>query len=113
VVIARRAREEKETVALRTIAKETPKILQDDQQELLAQATQLRDERTRSVGSPDEALDAASDGFARLPWRTCGEPGEERLAQAGISVRCLVRVDGQPVDDADADGVDALVARAY
>ena len=31
----------------------------------------------------------------------------------GISVRCLVREDGEPPDDVDADGVDAIVARAY
>jgi hypothetical protein len=30
-----------------------------------------------------------------------------------VSVRCLVGEDGEPVNDPDADGVDALVARAY
>ena len=39
--------------------------------------------------------------------------GEQRLAKAGISVRCLVRRDGQPVDDPNDDDVDALLARAY
>jgi prolyl-tRNA synthetase len=113
VVIARRARTEKETVALHHVAAEIPKMLVDDQAALLAQATARRGERTRSAQSVDEARELASDGFARLPWRVCGTEGEERLAQAGISVRCLVREDGAPVTDPDADGVDALVGRAY
>ena len=58
-------------------------------------------------------LELAGDGLARLPWRMCGAQGEGRLAQAGASVRCLLREDGEPVDDPDADGVDAIVGRAY
>ena len=113
VVIARRAREQKETAALRDVAREIPKMLVEDQGELLAQATALRDGRTRSARSVDEAKELASDGFARLPWRACGTEGEDRLARAGVSVRCLLREDGEPVDDPDADSVEALVARAY
>ena len=113
VVIARRARAEKETAALGDAAREIPQMLLDDQRALLAQATELRDGRTRSADSIDQAAELASDGFARLPWRACGEEGEDRLAKAGVSVRCLVSEDGAPVDDPDADGVDALVARAY
>jgi len=113
VVIARRARPQKETAALRDFAREIPKMLVEDQAELLAQATALRDGRTRSAQSVDEAKELASDGFARLPWRVCGTEGEDRLARAGVSVRCLVREDGEPVDDPDEDGVQALVARAY
>ena len=88
-------------------------MLVDDQTELLAQATALRDRRTQSAASIDEARESTSAGFARLPWRVCGEEGEKHLAQSGASVRCLVREDGEPVGDPDADGVDALIARAY
>jgi prolyl-tRNA synthetase len=95
------------------VALGVPNMLAEDQAELLAQATALRDERTRPAGSIDEARELASDGFARLPWRAVGTEGEDRLARAGVSVRCLVREDGRPVDDPDAAGVDALVARAY
>jgi hypothetical protein len=35
------------------------------------------------------------------------------LLQDGISVRCLAREDGEPVDAPDAGGVEAIVARAY
>ena len=113
VVVARRARAEKGTVALRTVVREVLQMLVDDQAELLAQATALRDRRTQSAASIDEARESTSAGFARLPWRACGEEGEKHLAQSGASVRCLVREDGEPVDDPDADGVDALIARAY
>jgi len=43
----------------------------------------------------------------------CGHHGEEQLARVGISVRCLLRKDGEPVDDPSTDGVDAFLARAY
>ena len=111
-VIARRAHADKQTLSLRALA-DIPRMLVDDQSELLAQATSLRDARTRPARSLDEARELAGDGFARLPWRAVGEDGEARLGQAGVSVRCLLRDDGEPVDDPDADGVDALVARAY
>ncbi len=110
--IARRARTKKEMVALRALA-DLPRMLAEDQGELLAQATRLRDERTRPARSIDEALKIASEGFARLPWQALGTAGEDRLAAAGVSVRCLVREDGEPVDVPDAAGVDALLARAY
>jgi prolyl-tRNA synthetase len=113
VVIARRARTAKETAALRDVALKIPGMLVDDQRALLAQATAMRDELTRPAESVEEARELANDGYARLSWRACGTEGEDRLAQAGVSVRCLVRDDGQPVADPDADGVDALVARAY
>ena len=111
-VVARRARTDKETLPLRALA-EIPRMLVDDQAALLAQATTLRDARTRPARSIDEAREIAGEGLARLPWRVCGTDGEDRLAQAGVSVRCLMRGDGEPVDDPDADGVVALVARAY
>jgi prolyl-tRNA synthetase len=113
VVVARRARGEKETARLSEITVRVPEMLVEDQRELLAQATAMRDARTRSALSVDEGAELASDGFARIPWRDCGVEGEDRLARAGVSVRCLMREDGAPVDDLDADGVEALVARAY
>lgn len=88
-------------------------MLDPDQHALLDQATALRDALTREVETLKDAKDAAGEGFARIPWRACGRDGEEQLAQAGISVRCLLREDGRPVEDSDAEGVNALLARAY
>jgi prolyl-tRNA synthetase len=112
-VIARRVRGSKETLSLHDLARDVPKMLDDDQQELLHQATALRDGRTHRAQTIDDAKEIASEGFARISWRACGRDGEDQLAQAGISVRCLLREDGLPVDDPDDDGVDALLARAY
>jgi prolyl-tRNA synthetase len=112
-VIAHRVSSSKETAALQGLAARVPQMLADDQQELLRQATALRDGRTYRAKTLQEAEEVAGNGFARISWRACGRSGEERLAQAGISVRCLLRPDDQPVDDIDDDAVEALVARAY
>ena len=112
-VVARRARGTKETIALGALLERVPQMLDEDQHELLAQATELRDRRTKAAETLEQAKELAGDGFVRIPWRACAEEGEQRLAKAGISVRCLVRRDGQPVDDPNDDDVDALLARAY
>jgi prolyl-tRNA synthetase len=112
-VVARRARYSKETMALQGLAPRVPQMLGDDQAELLQQATDLRDGRTHRAKTLDDVEEIARNGVARISWRACGRAGEDRLAHAGISVRCLLRADGQPVDDTDDDAVDALLARAY
>jgi prolyl-tRNA synthetase len=112
-VVARRARSSKETVTLGDLAARVPEMLSDDQRELLEQATALRDGRTHHAQTLEEAMEIASNGFARVRWRVCGQSDEDRLAAAGLSVRCLVRADGRPVDDPDDAAVEALVARAY
>jgi hypothetical protein len=38
----------------------------------------------------------------RIPWSAVGDEGEQRLAAAGLSVRCLLR-----------DSDEAIVAKAY
>ena len=113
VVVARRIRGSKETYPLDGLAGLIQEMLQDDQQELLAEATALRDAKTKPAQSVQAAHDIASEGFARIPWRALGPDGEDRLAQDGISVRCLIHDDGKPVDDPDDDKVEALLARAY
>jgi len=90
-----------------------PQMLDGDQEALLDQATALRDGLTHQAETIEDAKEIASKGIARMAWGACGDDGEERLASAGVSVRCLLRDDGQPVDDPSADGVDALLARAY
>ena len=87
--------------------------LEAAQAALLAEARERRDDRTASVGSIDEAIEASALGFARLPWRLVGEEGEEQLARASVTVRCLQHPDGRVPDDADDPEVEALVARAY
>jgi len=88
-------------------------ILAAEQAELLRQATALRDRLVRPVRTIEEAAEQARDGAARLPWAALGLEGERRLLEDGISVRCLVGEDANPVDDPESDGVEAIVARAY
>jgi prolyl-tRNA synthetase len=112
-LVARRARDSKETVGLPEIASQVPEMLDADQQALLEQATALRDGLTARVETVDEAKAIAARGFALIPWAVCGAEGEEYLATSGISVRCLLREDGRPVDNAADPDVGALLARAY
>jgi prolyl-tRNA synthetase len=113
VPVALRARAEKATHALDGLAEALPAILEAEQDELLRQATALRDGLTARVGTIGDAIDQARGGAARIPWAALGPDGERRLLADGISVRCLVGGDGAPPGDPDADGVDAIVARAY
>ena len=83
------------------------------QAQLLADAEQLRDSQTRAVENVEDAIEATHDGAAVLPWAKVGEAGEQQLAEAGASVRCLRGRDGAAVQDVDDEDVDALVARAY
>ena len=61
----------------------------------------------------DAAVDAAHDGFARLPWTSCGAEGERRLNAAGISVRCVTTAEGAVPDNLDARDLVAIAGRAY
>jgi prolyl-tRNA synthetase len=113
VPVALRARGVKTPHALDGLADAMVAILAAEQAELLRQATALRDRLVRPVCTIEEAAEQASEGAARLPWAALGPEGEQRLLDDGISVRCLVGEDANPVDDTDSDGVDAIVARAY
>jgi prolyl-tRNA synthetase len=113
VPVAFRARSEKTLHALEGLTSAIRAILESEQAELLRQATELRERLTHPVRTIDEAVEQARDGAARLPWTVLSPRGEQRLLKDGVSVRCLVRADGSPVEDPDADGVEAIVARAY
>lgn len=113
VPVALRARGEKTAHALDGLARAIPAILPAGQDELLRQARALRDRLTSPAGTIDEAIEQARVGAARVPWAALGPDGERRLLEDGISVHCLAREDGEPVDNPDTDGVEAIVARAY
>ncbi len=108
-----RARGEKRSVALGEVAAIAAESLDGEQAQLLADAEQLRDSRTRAADNIEDAIEATRDGAAVLPWAKVGEAGEQQLAEAGASVRCLRARDGAAVQDVDTEDVDALVARAY
>ena len=113
VTLVRRDTGEKQPVALAEAAARASLLVGDIQASLLAEATRMRDEATVDVATVDEATEAAKTGWARLPWRAVGEDGEDRLATASVSVRCLQAADGSLPEASQEDDLVALVGRAY
>lgn len=111
--IARRTSREKSSIALAGVVPHVSVGLVSDHDQLLKEATERRDSRISDVTSEDEAREACTTGWARLPWRLLGPEGEARLAQHAVTVRCLVKADGStPTNDTDDDLI-AVLGRSY
>jgi len=113
VTVARRDTGDKAAVPLADVAAEATRLLDVVQADMYAAAVAARDARTRDVESLPEAVAAARDGFARIPWAAVGEAGETQLAAEALSVRCLQTADGGVPASADSTDVMAIVARSY
>jgi prolyl-tRNA synthetase len=113
VSLVRRDRREREPVGLDGAAAAATEALGDVQRALYEDAAGLLARRTVDVDDVDAAIDVARDGFARLPWASCGAEGERRLNAAGVSIRCLTTDDGAVPDDVDAPDLVAIAGRAY
>ena len=87
--------------------------LEADQKALLDEATRRTEERTTEVKTLAAAIEAAGDGFARVPWSKVGPDGEAKANEVGVSVRCLTRADGGVPDGEDEKGLVAYLARSY
>jgi prolyl-tRNA synthetase len=105
--------ERKSAVPLDGIVAAVTSELDRQQQALLDEATALRESRTVDVKTLDDAREAATTGWARIPWDVVGVDGEAELAQASVSVRCLHRADGSLPESEDERDLVAVVARAY
>jgi prolyl-tRNA synthetase len=103
----------KSPVQLDTAVETVAAILDEDQALLLAQSAERRAARTVDVTSIGEAVEAAATGWGRISWADLGPEGEAKLAEQGVSVRCLVTADGEVPDADDQPGNIAIVARAY
>ncbi|MCH5674400.1 proline--tRNA ligase [Streptomyces gilvus] len=113
-MLARRIPGGKEPVAIDSLVRLLPSVLEQDQALLLAQSRARREARTADVTTVEEAVEAAvAGGWARIPWADLGAEGEARLAEHAVTVRCLVGADGSVPESEDAPGNVALVARAY
>jgi prolyl-tRNA synthetase len=112
-MLARRIPGGKEPVAIGALADLLPKVLEEDQATLLRESRERRVSRTVDVATIEEAAEAAATGWARIPWADLGREGEAKLAEQGVSVRCLVAPDGSVPDADDTPGALAVVARAY
>jgi prolyl-tRNA synthetase len=113
VTVVRRDGADKTPVPLAGVADRVSDLLDTIQANLLSRATAFRDDRIADVATLDDAVDAASAGWARLPWSAVNGDGEQRLAEDGITVRCLQRADGSVPDRADEPELLAYCARAY
>jgi prolyl-tRNA synthetase len=114
VTVVLRHRREKENVALGAVAGVVDRMLSTVASDLLAEATAIREARTVEVATLEEAIEAGSVGFARIPVAALGPDGEDRLATHAITVRCLQRADGSLAASGDpADSLVAVVARSY
>jgi prolyl-tRNA synthetase len=112
-MLARRIPGGKEPVSLDSLEALLPKVLEEDQARLLQESRERRTSRTADVATIEEAAEAAATGWARIPWADLGTEGEAKLAEQGVSVRCLIAEDGSVPDTEDAPGTLAIVARAY
>ncbi len=114
VSMARRDSLTKSPVRVEAVLDEVRDALEDAQAALLAEQRKRRDSLTTTVSGVDEASEAAQEGFAILPWKGVGDSGEDRLAEAGVSVRCLQRPDGGlPLTPEDEEHLLAYVGKAY
>jgi prolyl-tRNA synthetase len=113
VSLVRRDRRERESVGLDGAAAGATTALGIVQRALHEDAAALLAARTVDVDDVDAAIDAARNGFARLPWAVCGPDGERRLNAAGVSVRCVTTAEGAVPDDLDAPDLVAIAGRAY
>ncbi|QSB13521.1 proline--tRNA ligase [Natronosporangium hydrolyticum] len=87
--------------------------LDADQQALYDEATAFRESRTTEVATLAEAIEAAAEGWVRVPWSAVGEAGEAKANQSAVSVRCLLRADGSVPDAEDEPDLYAILARSY
>jgi prolyl-tRNA synthetase len=112
-VLVRRRDGSKTPVSLGSVVSEVLSALQADQQALYDEALAQRQARTSDVLTLDNAIEAASAGWARIPWSAVGAEGEARANEAAVSVRCLTRADGSVPDSADENDLVAILARSY
>ncbi len=112
-MLARRIPGGKEPVAADSLAAIVPGLLEEDQATLLRQSRERRESRTAEVTNLNEAVEAAATGWGRMSWADLGPEGERKLAEQGVSVRCIVAEDGSVPATDDQPGNVAIVARAY
>jgi prolyl-tRNA synthetase len=112
-VVARRVDGAKTPIALGEVVNDVSAALKADQQILFDNALTFREERTVEVKTLGDALEAAQNGFARVPWSAVGAEGEAEANGKAVTVRCLLRPDGTVPDSDDEPGLLAILARAY
>ncbi|MGH3272867.1 MAG: His/Gly/Thr/Pro-type tRNA ligase C-terminal domain-containing protein, partial [Streptosporangiaceae bacterium] len=113
VMVARRVTGEKFAVPIDSAVSVVNSALEAGQKTLYEEALAEQKRRTTEVTSVSEAIEAASTGWATLPWSVVGSKGEAELNAHGITVRCLVRADGGVPGSEDERDLVAVIGRAY
>ena len=113
VTLARRDSGEKVQVRLEDVASATTRMLEEMQTAILAASRHRLSSRTADVTSVAEAAEAATAGFARLPWDLVKGEGETQLRTQAITVRCLQRADGSMPDHENEANLTCIVAKSY
>lgn len=111
--IVRRDLPGKTTLALDQLRTAVPQLLEAMQVELFEQGLRRLNDKTLDVATVADAAAAAATGFARIPYKSLGEHGEDELAAKAVTVRCLQTADGGLPDGHDGDELFAIVARSY
>jgi prolyl-tRNA synthetase len=113
VTVARRDAPGKTAVPLARLAEGVPALLYELQAGMFAQARERLAGSTADVGTVADAIAAAATGFARIPYASLGETGEDELAANAITVRCLQTADGGLPSGSPGEKLYAIVARSY
>ncbi|BCB82208.1 proline--tRNA ligase [Phytohabitans flavus] len=112
-VLVRRTDGSKTPVAVPDVVKAVLAALEADQQALYDEALKRRLDRTVTVGTLAEAIEASATGWAKVPWSEVGPAGEKEANGQGVTVRCLISADGTVPDSEDEPELQAILARAY
>ena len=113
VTLARRATGDKTPTQLDDVTAAVLAALDEAQKALYDEALAYREAHTVDVASVDEAIEASSTGWARVPWDNVGLDGEAKANASAVTVRCLVRPDGGVPDADDEPGMIAILGRSY
>ena len=112
VSLVRRDHPQRQLVSCESAAAASTAAVDAVQVALYEQAAAMQARLIVDVPDIKTAIDAAREGFARLPWRACSGDGEHRLNAAGVSIRCVTTTEGVP-DTLDTEDLVAIAARAY
>lgn len=113
VTVVRRDDSSKRPVPIAAVVAGVATTLDQVQDSMLCQARAFTDAHTVKVATVGEAVEAAQSGFAAIAWSDVGPEGEDQMAAAAVSVRCLQRPDGSLADSAGEANLLAVCGRAY
>ena len=114
VTVVRRDTGDKQRVSVEGASAAVAKLMDQIQDEMLADATEFRDTNTTDATTVDEVLDAAATGFAKVPWDVvAGEDAKAALVDKAVTVRCIQRADGTIPDNENEPDLVAFCARSY